>query len=108
MTSQHRDKTMTEENIHLPSQDADARYRGWDHRLSTCSRILDYQIAREFRFRPDYMGGRLATFDEKVREMIKDGWTPIGGPFVDGYGTGQAMVKISSENVIEHPTKGAK
>ena len=70
----------------------------------TGSRIWDYQIAREFRFRPDHMGGRLAPFDEKVREMINGGWTPIGGPFVDEYGTGQAMVKISSANVQENPT----
>lgn len=66
-----------------------------------CSRILDYVIAREYTYRPDHMGGRLATFDEKVRELLKEGWYPIGGPFMDNYGAGQAMVRyapISSEN----------
>lgn len=69
--------------------------------LTPCSRILDYVIAREYIFRPDYMGGRLATFDDKVRELLKEGWEPIGGPFMDKRGVGQAMVKyapISSEN----------
>jgi Domain of unknown function (DUF1737) len=75
-----------------------------DRRLlptTTCSRVVDYIIAREYIYQPDYMGGRLATFDDRVRELIAEGWQPIGGPFVDRSGTAQAMVKyaaISSAN----------
>lgn len=55
--------------------------------------VIDYIIAREYIERPDYMGGRIASFDQRVRELIKEGWQPIGGPFVKDNKTAQAMVK---------------